>query len=137
MEQSKKKPIMIGIIVACIVLAVAITLTKSPEKSGLDSIKDSEMMWVKCSNPDCANEYQMGTKEYFKTIQKSLDPNALARTPALVCPKCGKTSVYKANKCEKCGKIYFPGVASPKFLDKCSECGYSKIEERIKKASGG
>jgi hypothetical protein len=137
MEQSKKKPIMIGVIVVCVVLAVAITLMRSSEKSGLDSISDSEKTWVKCSNPDCGAEYQIGTKEFFKKIQETMDPNAPARTPALVCQKCSKISVYRAVKCEKCGKMYFPGVASKQFPDKCSECGYSKTEEIKKKRTGG
>jgi len=136
MEQGKKKMIMIGIIVVCIGLAVAITLMRSSEKAGLDSVSDSQMMWVKCSNPECNAEYQIGTKEYFKTIQDNLDPNAPTRTPALVCRKCGKVSVYRALKCEKCGKIYFPGVANRQYPDKCSECGYSKMEDIKKKVSG-
>jgi hypothetical protein len=137
MEQSKKKQIMIGVIAACIVLAVAVTLMRSSEKAGLDSVSDSVKVWVKCSNPECNFEYQLGTKEYFKLVQANLDPNSAARTPALACQKCAKTSVYRANKCEECGKIYFPGVASKQYPDKCSECGYSKLEEIKKKANGG
>ena len=137
MEQSKKKQIMIGVIVACIVLAVAVTLMRSSEKAGLDGVSDSVKVWVKCSNPECNAEYQLGTKEYFKLVQANLDPNSAARTPALTCQKCAKLSVYRASKCEKCGKIFFPGVASKQFQDKCSECGYSKIEEIKKKVSGG
>jgi predicted RNA-binding Zn-ribbon protein involved in translation (DUF1610 family) len=138
MEQNKKKQIMIAIIVVCVVLAVGLTLFRGSEKSGIDSIKDSDMTWVKCSNPDCGTEYQVPTKEYFKGIQQRIDPNAaVARTPSLICQKCGKASIYRALKCEKCGKIYFPGVASRQFMDKCSECGYSVMEERVKKAKGG
>jgi hypothetical protein len=64
MEDSRKKPIMIGVIVVCLIVAGLITFAKrSGSKSGIDSIPDEKMTWVKCNNPSCKAEYQMSEKE--------------------------------------------------------------------------
>jgi predicted RNA-binding Zn-ribbon protein involved in translation (DUF1610 family) len=134
MEDSKKKPIMIGVVVACLVLAGIITYaTRSKEAGGIASIKRGKMTWLKCRNPDCEHEYQMDLKDYFIYMKEHQDPMSLA-VPAIVCPECGEESVYRAEKCEKCGLTFEMGTVPNDFADKCPECKYSKIEESRKKA---
>ncbi len=134
MEDSKKKPIMIAVIVACLVLAGIITYaTRSKEEGGIAAIKRGKMTWLKCRNPDCGHEYQMDLKDYFIYMKEHQDPMSLT-APEIVCPECGEESVYRAEKCEKCGLIFEMGTIPNDFADKCPECKYSKIEESRKKA---
>lgn len=99
------------------------------QKQQTDSSAD-EMIWVKCKNPDCGAEYQMGKREYFRYLQKNMDPAKFMQTPALPCNECGQESIYRAVKCAKCGKVFFYGAAGRgDFADRCSECGYSKTED--------
>ncbi len=131
MEDSKKKPIMIAIIVACIALAGVITyVSSSGGGSGIEAVERGEMMWVKCSNPDCAAEYQIDKKDYFMYIQEHQKGVAI---PPLVCKECGEESIYRAIKCQKCGIIFFYGAVRDDLVDRCPECGYSPTEEIAKK----
>jgi len=136
MGDSKKKPIMIAVIVACLGVAAAITyITSSGGGGGIETIDSSEMMWVKCSNPDCGGEYQIDEKGYLEYIREHQEGMS---TPPLVCKECGEESVYNAVKCPKCGVIFFHGsIREAKFKDTCPECGYSEIEDLRKKARQG
>lgn len=110
MEQSRKKLIMISVIVVCVALAAAITYRTCHGRSGtLDDIPESEMIWVKGANKNCGAEYQMSKKEYFKDIEEHMDPMVMT-APPLICKKCGEPSIYRAEKCEKCGKVFSGGV---------------------------
>ena len=40
----------------------------------LDRIPDDRMTWVKCDNPQCKAEYEMGLKAYYKAVEKRFDP---------------------------------------------------------------
>ena len=132
MEESKKKPIMIAIVVACLVLAGTITyITSSGGSGGIDSIKRGEMVWVKCSNPDCVAEYQMGKRDYYEYIEEH---QVGMSNPALVCKECGEETVYRAEKCPECGAIFFLGSVRGDYQDRCPECGYSKTEQMAEKA---
>jgi len=132
MEESRKKPIMIGAIVVCVAVAGAITYMNRSKSSGtIDNIKSGEMIWVKCRNSDCEATYQIDNKVYITYLREN--PVGLT-TPALVCEKCGEESVYKAVKCEKCGLVFEPGAVPKDFPDRCPECGHSKTEERRKRA---
>ena len=92
MEESRKKPIMVIATVACLALAAVITYSRYSGSAGtIDSIPDSEMIWVKCRNKDCGEEYQMGLKAYYKDIMANANPIAPS-APALICKKCGEPS---------------------------------------------
>jgi len=134
MEESKKKPIMIGIIVTCLALAGVITyLTHFRNPGGLESLERGTMTWLKCRNPDCEYEYQMDLKDYFIYIRDHQDPMSMA-APAIVCPNCGEESVYRAEKCEKCGLVFERGSVPSDFADRCPKCGYSKTESMREEA---
>ena len=134
MEESRKKPIMIGAIVVCVAVAGAITyMNRSKSSDTFDNMKRGEMIWVKCRNPDCEAEYQIDEKDYFTYLREN--PVGLT-TPPLFCEKCGEESVFKAVKCEKCGLVFEPGAVPKDFPDRCPnpQCGYSKTEEIRKRA---
>lgn len=134
MEDSKKKPIMIGVVIGCLALAVVITyVTRSGESGGIESLKRGRMTWLKCRNPGCEHEYQMDLKDYFIYMQEHQDPMSMA-APAIVCPGCKEESIYRSEKCEKCGLVFERGAVPNDFADRCPECKHSKTEEARKKA---
>ena len=137
MEESRKKLIMVSVITMCIGLAAAITYKTRHGRGGtIDDIPEGEITWVRCANKDCGAEYQMGKKEYFKEIQEHLDP-MVTTSPPLICRKCGEPSVYRAEKCEKCGQVFFRGSVPNDFADRCPECGYSKTEASRRQRTEG
>lgn len=140
MEDSKKKPIMIGVIVMCLIVAGLITFARrgSGGGGGLDAIPDDKMTWVKCNNPSCKAEYEMSEKDFFKAMEERFQPMART-TPALTCEKCGKDSLFRAIKCENpaCGVIFFRDSVPNDLFDRCPECGQSATEEIRKKRKAG
>jgi len=134
MEERKKKPIMIAVIVVCFAAAGAIAwkFTFSPKgKTGIETLKPGRMIWVKCRNPDCEAAYQMDEKEYFMALRERQDPMSMTASP-LICKECGEESVYGAVKCAKCGLAFERGAVPNDFADRCPECGYSATEEARK-----
>jgi len=109
---------------------------RDPNKDDGDivSIEHNEMIWVKCDSADCEAAYQIDRKDFYEQIDEKADANsASSETPPLVCKECGKQSLYRAVRCEKCGLMFFYGNVSD-FDDRCPECGYSRIEEDRKQA---
>ena len=140
MEDSKKKPIMIGVIVVCLIVAGLITFARrgSGGGGGLDAIPDDKMTWVKCNNPSCKAEYEMSEKDFFKAMEERFQPMART-TPALTCEKCGKDSLFRAIKCENpaCGVVFFRDSVPNDLFDRCPKCGQSATEELRKKRKAG
>lgn len=126
MEESKKKPVMVGVIVACIVLAGVVTYMTKSGGSETAIGEAGEMMWVKCRNPQCASEYQIALKDYYEYQQENATGLSLA---PLICEKCGEKSAFRAVKCPKCDVVFFYGSVTRDYDDKCPECGYSQAEE--------
>jgi hypothetical protein len=141
MDESKKKLVMILIIVVCLGVAGAVFLRGRGESGGIEDISDDEMTWVKCRNKSCNAEYEMGLKEYYKFVTENANP--MGPAPGLTCEKCGEPSVYKAEKCKNpaCGYVFFSGEVPNDFPDRCPKCGQSATEEirkaRKKEMSGG
>ena len=111
----------------------------SPRSRGIDSIPETELIWVKCKNPDCKAAYQMGKRAYFKYIEKHADPMS-PTAPPMVCEKCGEQSVFRAEKCMNpdCGHVFLRGTVPNDFPDRCPKCGRSEIEEiRKRRREGG
>jgi ribosomal protein L40E len=135
MEEGKKKIIMIGIIMACIVAAIVITVATQSGSSegGIDSIKRGEMIWIKCRNPKCEEAWQMDKRDYFEYIEKY---RIGMTVPAIACSKCGDKEGYRAEKCEKCGNIFERGAVSGDLADRCPKCRYSAQEELRKQVGG-
>jgi len=134
MDEGKKKMIMIGVIVACIIAAVIITVATQSGggEGGLDTIKGGKMFWIKCRDPKCESTWQMDNKKYFEYIDKNRMGMVV---PGIACPKCGQKDGYRAEKCGKC-EFIFERVVTNDMPDRCPKCGYSAIEEMRKQVGG-
>ena len=123
---------MIAVILVCLGVAGAVTYFRSSGGSGtIDDIPEGKMTWVICMNPQCKAEYQMSEKEYYKEIQERTTGSGMALvTPALICEKCGKASVYKAFKCTnpECGIVFRANSVPNDFADRCPKCKHSETE---------
>jgi hypothetical protein len=148
MTSDKRKLVMLGVVVVCFSLAVGITVYRRHKEgsgpTGIESIKRGEMIWVKCDNEECEAEYQMDKREYFEYLQDHpptpeqfaammSDPNVRGATP-LVCNKCKQESVFRGEKCDKCGIVFIRGTVRHDFADRCPECDYSKTETQRREA---
>lgn len=132
----KKDAIYVTVIALCLVLVGVILLKRRSQSGGIESIPNGDMIFVKCTNPDCKAEYQTSMREYFRYVEEHTDPISQTPTP-VICEECGKESVYRAVKCEHCGSVFFYGaVHQDSFEDRCPKCGYSKIEKNRKEAAG-
>jgi ribosomal protein L40E len=134
MEEGMKKTVMLGVVIACLAVAGVVTYSRYSGGGGLDSISEEDMIWVKCNNPACKAEYQMGRKGYHQYIQENVNP--LAQTmPALVCEKCGEHSVYRAEKCQNpdCGIVFLRNSVPGDYADRCPKCKRSETEESRKR----
>jgi len=132
MEASMKKTILGVVIVVCIVAAGIITYaTRSRSGGGLESVQRGTLIWLKCTNADCENTWQMDQRDFFEYLTEHRDPMAMS-APGVVCPKCGQESGYAAEKCENCGLIFLRSSVPHDFADRCPECGYSATEEARK-----
>ncbi len=143
MDESMKKPVMIGVIIVCLAVAGAVFMkTRSGGGGSIDDISDDEMTWVICRNKACNAEYEMGRKEYYQTISAA-NTNPMGPTQALTCEKCGEPSVYIAEKCQNaaCGTVFRSGSVPNDFQDRCPKCKQSATEEirkaRLSERTGG
>ena len=141
MDDSKRKTVMVGIVITCIVLAVGITVynnTGSPPGR-----KDKVLMM--CSDPDCGETFEMTGDEYIKQSQEAggdevggmggmMDIGPVGVTPTVTCRHCGKDSAKLTTKCEKCDYVFIMNYEAPaegEYPDRCPECKYSAMEESI------
>lgn len=93
----------------------------------------SDVIWVKCSNPDCGVAYQIDKIDYYASLAKEAKPGAL-ELPGIICRDCAKKTVYRAEKCENCGAVFIRGSVAHDFTDRCPKCNYSKLEQARKDA---
>lgn len=119
------------IIAACILVAVVVFVkTRSGGGStGIDSISDTEQVWVKCKS--CNAAYEMSKRQYHKDINEKMQANATAMilTPPLTCQKCSKNMVFLAEKCLTCNEVFFVGSIPNDYPDRCPKCKHSKTED--------
>jgi rubredoxin len=115
------------IVLVCILIAgiiFAVTLTGSDE--GIDKLS-GEVVYIKCTNPNCAYVEEIDKADFFQMIHKEYDDVEAN----LECSKCGSRA-YRAIKCSNCGHIFRKGTVGNDYRDRCPECGYSQIEENRK-----
>ena len=132
MEESKKKPIMLGIVVALLVLASVMAYTNRSKRGA----SGTKAVWVKCGSPDCEAEYQMDKKEYTKFVSEHAEPDTISVTPPMVCKECEEESAFRSVKCEKCGLIFFWRTVPKDYADRCPGCGHSEKEEEWERTRG-
>jgi len=92
---------------------------------GIVAIPEGKMTWVKCNNPACKAEYEIGLNTYYEEVKKRMKP-------VITCQKCGKESVYRAFKCQNpdCGFIFIEGSSGANdFSDRCPKCKHSSALE--------
>jgi len=136
MEEGSKKPILIGIIVVCVVLAGVITLKRRGGGSRIPKEWEKEQIWVKCINPECDYEGQMNKAEFYEWQENyPKEHPGVYVAPPMPCPECGKNSLKEAVKCAKCGHIFVKIYKGGDFSDRCPECGYSQTEQDRKAAA--
>ncbi|MHC4763160.1 MAG: hypothetical protein ACYS71_07315 [Planctomycetota bacterium] len=100
MDESKK-PVMIGVVVVCLVLAGFITY-RTYFKSGSGGSSSSltgapgAAVWVKCQNDKCDSEYQILETEFVKLLEEARAAGAIGENSeiAVVCSKCGRKTLY-------------------------------------------
>ncbi len=134
MEENAKKILLIVVAVACIAAAGIITY-KTMGGGTTAAGQPTGKVWVKCNNPKCGHEYEISAKEYTDFMMSNGGPRQFMMSGAvpMKCPKCNEDSVFKAMKCEKCGKVFFPGTVEGKAEDTCPGCGYSPSTAPAKK----
>jgi rubredoxin len=136
MDESKKKLLLVVVIVVCLGAAGAITLMQTTSDPRNLEQFSGEQVWLKCGNEACGNTWQMNKKVYFEYIEKNIDP-AQMTAPPLTCDKCNEQSGFRAEKCAKCGLVFFRGAVPNDYADRCPECKFSQIEEDRRSRSGG
>jgi len=125
------------IIAACILVAVLVFVkTRSGGSGDIDSISDTEQVWMKCRA--CNGSYEMSRKQYYKEITEKATASATAMmlTPPLTCQKCQKNMAFLAEKCPNCNEIFISGSIPNDFSDRCPKCKHSKTEDSRKARLG-
>lgn len=132
MDEAKKKPVMIGIIVVCLGVAAFITFRGGDVKP-IEEVPEDAMVWMKCVNTKCnggTTVYEMSKREYRAFQKEHVEEET---TPGANCQMCGKPSAFRAMKCPKCGNVFISGEAGPKDIsDRCLKCKFSVREEAQK-----
>jgi hypothetical protein len=129
MEENAKKTLMIVVSIVCIAAAgFFIYRSMGGGSAAPGTATAAGKRWVKCNNPKCGNEYEITAKEYTDFVNQNGGPRQFMMSGAvpMKCPKCNEASVFAAMKCEKCGKVFFPGTVEGKPEDTCPGCGYSR-----------
>ncbi len=81
---------------------------------------------------DCGG-FEIEADEYREIMMDNPDsmmmPMPGQPTP-IECPKCGKETCYRAQKCTECEAIYVFGQSRDReYPDRCPECGFSQMEQ--------
>jgi len=119
-----KKPIMVGVIIACLVGAGLITYVTRGGSDDLEELR-GETQFMLCRNPQCKAEFNMDLAAYLEKISEL---QTGLQTPGVPCEKCSKNSAYAAAKCEKCSLVFEKGAAGiDKMSDTCPKCGFSAM----------
>ncbi len=139
MEDDKKKQVMIGIVIACIVLAVGnILCTNTGGGSGKAA---NRKIFILCS--ECGESSELSREELREKMQQAageggmgpMGPMGPMESPlVLTCPGCGKDAAQIATKCKSCETVFVMDHQPPAegdYPDRCPECDYSEMEERM------
>ncbi len=132
MDDEKKRKVMLGIVIASLVLAGAITAF-TWEGGGGGSGKRGPMTLL-CVNPECGVNFELTANEFKEEMmnnrQGPMGP-MMMRMPVLTCPDCGEQSAYVAKVCPECDTVFVAAPTADDYADRCPECDYSATEERV------
>ena len=126
MDEEKKKTVMIAIIIVCLVLAAGIFILSRP-----DAGPNKGPVRMLCE--ECDATFKMGREEFKKALQATGKLSMMNPVPIpLKCIECGEEeAAYYACTCRQCKVIFIEDTTSGDYKDRCPECGYSAIEQRI------
>ena len=128
MDDKHKKIVKMASICLCLAATAIIFFISRPMDMGLATVSNDETVLMKCQDSTCGTIFQMGKRDYFKAIEDATSAGMMA-TPALTCTKCKRKSAMRAVKCEKCGTVFLWDSVPRDYPDRCTKCGYSKIEK--------
>ena len=113
MEESTKKPIMIGIAVIILIVAGMLIFKRSGGSgSGVGDLKRGERtVWLKCSDPNCGNVFEADMREYFEWVREKAPPRSFA-VPPMTCQECEKDTAVRVLKDEETGEVYLRGEST-------------------------
>lgn len=132
-----KNTIYAVVIAVCVLVAVLVFMSRRNKRgAGIDSIADSQMIWVKCAK--CSQSYEMGERQYYRELEEKAkaNPSPIPIAMPLKCQKCSQDAVRKAFKCEKCGEVFFANSVPADFEDRCPKCKHSATEAKRKARLG-
>ena len=138
MDEDKKKKIMIGFIVACLVLAGIVFTATNRGRGGTG--RSNKPIQILCT--ECEAEYELTADEFREQMQGKMSEGGMpmmmgpmAGPITLTCQECNEDAAVMAIKCPECEYVFVSGEAGLNdYPDRCPECDYSVIEERVKKS---
>ena len=75
-------------------------------------------------------------QDYYQLVDTKQKEAGIGGVLPVTCKKCGKESILKAVKCEKCQAVFFYVFGNVEdYADRCPECGFSKSEDERKESS--
>ena len=133
MDDDKKRIVMIVLIVGCLALAGGITFYQF--SGGGTGYASNETIYLKCLNKSCGEIKETTSKELYEGINSEQYSPMQVGPMRFDCPKCGKRSMFIAEKCSKCETVFVPNPrATRDYPDRCPnpDCKYSAMEEESK-----
>ena len=130
MDEDKKKKVMLGLVVLCLVLAIGITAVTNMGGSGGGS-RSNEPVQMLCMNEECGMDFELSPEEYRENMMQGgmMGPGPMAQSP-IECSECGMQSAFRAVMCKECEAVFMQDYSSGDFPDRCPECDYSDIKAR-------
>lgn len=127
MDDDRKKPVMVVLVVAFLALAGGVTYWTQFRGGG--QTVEAEPVFLKCQS--CGYVRETNTRDLQEEVDQGkirYDDEGVAFFP---CPQCGKADMARAMKCEKCGEVFIPNYSNPRVNpDRCPKCKYSAAEEK-------
>ena len=144
MDDDKKKLIKIIAIVACLVLAIGITVITNTGGGGGSSYDPKAQVTLMCTNEDCEAITDVTNDEYREMVRAGMEGEGgpgMMMMPgmgpmAVECPECGEKSALRAEVCPECEEVFIMNyMAMDDYPDRCPnpDCEYSRMEERRNK----
>ncbi len=143
MDDDKKKLVKIIAIVACLILAIGITvITNTGGGSGGSAAKGD--ITLMCTDEDCGAITEVSRDEYREMMRAGMEGEGgpgMMMMPGMgpmtvECPECSEKTAMAATVCEECGEVFIMDPMSMQddgYPDECPECGFSKMEARRNK----
>jgi len=138
MDDDKRKPVMIGIIIACVALAVGVTIYTTTGGGGGGGGGAKGKLTILCT--ECGESSELSRDEFREKMQASADQGMMGLmgpmggSPVLTCSACGEDAAQLAVKCKECDTVFtqdYEAAAEGDYSDRCPECDYSETEEKM------